>query len=50
MSMSMDFLLWLQDEKKFSHRDALDIIKRFNKFKETALDKMLFSEYINSKK
>ena len=45
--MSVKFLLWLQYNKAFSHRDAMDIVKRFNKNMETDLDKKLMFEFLN---
>ena len=44
---SIKFLLWLQYNKGFYHKDALDIIKRFNTSKETDLDKRLMIEFLN---
>ena len=47
--MSVKFLLWLQYNKGFSHRDAMDIIKRLNLSKETDLDKRLMFEFLDRK-
>ncbi len=47
MCVTVKFLIWLKDIKKFSHKDALSIIKRFNKSKETELDKDLLYEFLN---
>lgn len=46
MSISVSFLLWLKEVKGFSHQEALKIIKRFDSFKETDLDKSLKKEFM----